>query len=466
MGGASRPVTAGQSPNARPPPQHASLQFWGWWVRARSDISRLFGCTGVHANIGGYTRFKGGYTPPICPGGAPSNVTSARMPRVRVDGKRFVASHKAENWCITFIPASEDDLATIDDGLPRVNRKTRVRWLARGVESGPLFPSGWTREENFADAYGTANAEEQAELRRKTPHLQVAIQTDGPTTWGSVAAWAKGYLTSPGHVEPANGSLDDQRKYCSKEGVNYAEFGEPQPFDRARAARPGSRSDLTEVKAMIDEGKEWTEILEAHFSTVAMHEKFLLKYKGDRNERLVMEALTNEFNAITWRPWQQTVLSIAEGPVQNRKVHVVVDQAGNTGKSFLAKYLMIKYGALTLDAVSKRDMAYIFLQRIDSGHSVPIVCIDIARSIVGSGLQEHLPNTAMTAVYNFVESLHNGSIVNTKYESKIRIFMPPHVFIFTNHQIDINEYTLSRDRWHIMNLRAGILTDYNPHQWD
>jgi hypothetical protein len=56
--------------------------------------------------------------------------------------------------------------------------------------------------------------------------------------------------------------------------------------------------------------------------------------------------------------------------------------------------------------------------------------------------------------------------VNTKYESKIRIFMPPHVFIFTNHQIDINEYTLSRDRWHIMNLRAGILTDYNPHQWD
>jgi len=176
--------------------------------------------------------------------------------------------------------------------------------------------------------------------------------------------------------------------------------------------------------------------------------------------------LINEFGAITWRPWQQAVLQIADGPVQNRKVHVVVDQTGNTGKSFLAKYLMITKGALTMDAVSKRDMAYIFLQRIDSGHSVPIVCIDIARSIVGSGLQEHLPNTALTAVWNFVESLHNGSIVNTKYESKIRVFDQPHVFLFTNHPIDVNEYTLSRDRWHIMNLNAGVLQDYNPHRWD
>ena len=384
------------------------------------------------------------------------------MPRVRVDGGRFVASHKAQNWCATFNNATVDDLSVLDGGLPRINRKVTVRWLARGVEHGPLRPSGWEKSSDTVLPYGDGHDCPE----RTTPHLQVALQTDRATTWDTMANWARTYLSTPGHIEPANGNLDDQRRYCSKEGANYAESGDPELFERARSARPGSRTDITEVKQMIDEGKPWNDIVDAHFGTVAAHEKFLLKYKGDLNERRVIAALTDEFNAITWKPWQKAVLEIVEGPVQNRKVHIVVDQQGNTGKSFLAKYLMVKHGALTLDAVSKRDMAYIFLQRIDSGHSVPIVCIDIARSIVGSGLQEHLPNTALTAVWNFVESLHNGSIVNTKYESKIRIFDQPHVVIFTNHPIEVSEYTLSRDRWHIMNLRAGILQDYNPLQWE
>jgi hypothetical protein len=115
-----------------------------------------------------------------------------------------------------------------------------------------------------------------------------------------MAGWARTYLSTPGHIEPANGNLDDQRRYCSKEGTNYAESGDPELFERARSARPGSRTDITEVKQAIDEGKPWSEIVDAHFGVVAAHERFLLKYKGDLNERRVIESLTDEFNAITW----------------------------------------------------------------------------------------------------------------------------------------------------------------------
>ena len=383
------------------------------------------------------------------------------MPRVRIDPNRFVGSAKSDVWCATFNNATVDDIPIIEAGLPRINRKVKARWMVCGIEHGPLHPSGWSGQPSVPGA----DSDDVTQTRGQTPHLQLALQTDRVTTWAAMGEWAKDYLGTPGHVEPANGSLEDQRRYCTKE-LTLGEYGDAVPFDAARAPRPGKRNDLDAVKQMINEGKEWSEIVDAHFGTVAAHEKFLLAYRGEVLERQVRAKLTDEFNAITWRPWQQTVLQIADGPVQNRKVHVIVDQTGNTGKSFLAKYLMISKGALTMDAVSKRDMAYIFLQRIDSGHSVPIVCIDIARSIVGSGLQEHLPNTALTAVWNFVESLHNGSIVNTKYESKVRVFDQPHVFMFTNHQIDVNEYTLSRDRWHIMNLNAGVLQDYNPHRWD
>jgi hypothetical protein len=384
------------------------------------------------------------------------------MPRVRIEPGRFVASAKSHVWCATFNNATVDDIPIIEAGLPRINRKVRARWMVVGVEHGPLRPSGWTQEPSQAGMDSNADGDGRS---GQTPHLQVALQTDRVTTWHSMADWAKNYLSTPGHVEPANGSLDDQRRYCTKEST-LGEYGDAEPFDAARAPNPGKRNDLDAVKQLIDAGVPWEEIVNQNFGTVASHERFLLAYRGEVLEREIRSQLADEYNAITWRPWQQAILNICNGPVQNRKVHAVVDTSGNTGKSYLAKYMMIMKGALTLDAVSKRDMAYIFLQKIDSGHSVPIVCIDIARSIVGSGLQEHLPNTAMTAVWNFVESLHNGSIVNTKYESKVRVFAQPHVFIFTNHPIDVNEYTLSRDRWHIMNLNAGVLQDYNPHRWD
>jgi hypothetical protein len=95
------------------------------------------------------------------------------------------------------------------------------------------------------------------------------------------------------------------------------------------------------------------------------------------------------------------------------------------------------------------------------------VVIDIARSVVGSGMNEHLPNTAMAAVYNFVEALHDGRITNTKYESQTVFFKQPHVMIFTNHEIEIrSDFTLSRDRWNVMKLTSGILLQQTNSRWD
>jgi len=163
---------------------------------------------------------------------------------VRVDGNRFVASHKAQNWCATFNNATVDDLASLDSVLPRINRKVTVRWLARGVEHGPLHPSGGPVAAGSVSPSGANDTEEE----RQTSHLQVALQTDRVTSWGAMAEWAKGFLSVPGHVEPANGNLDDQRRYCSKEGTDYCEFGEAEPFERARASQAGRRNDLVDVK--------------------------------------------------------------------------------------------------------------------------------------------------------------------------------------------------------------------------
>ena len=172
-----------------------------------SSRVNIGGYTGYVVINRGYTGVRGGLEPLLC-------VTFRRMPRVRVDGGRFVASHKAQNWCATFNNATVDDLDVLDGGLPRINRKVTVRWLARGVEHGPLRPSGWEKSSDTVLPYGDGHDCPE----RTTPHLQVALQTDRATTWDTMAGWARSYLSTPGHIEPANGNLDDQRRYCSKEG--------------------------------------------------------------------------------------------------------------------------------------------------------------------------------------------------------------------------------------------------------
>ena len=106
-------------------------------------------------------------------------------------------------------------------------------------------------------------------------------------------------------------------------------------------------------------------------------------------------------------------------------------------------------------------------QTLDSGIPVKGVIVDIARSIVGSGINEHLPNTAMMSVFNFIEACHDQRITSTKYEAKTVWFPQPHCFIFTNHEVEIrSEYTLSADRWNVMNLRAGVLMQHTGAAWD
>ncbi len=127
----------------------------------------------------------------------------------------------------------------------------------------------------------------------------------------------------------------------------------------------------------------------------------------------------------------------------------------------------MKLGFLIVNPVSRKDLAYILTQTLDSGIPVKGVVVDIARSVVGSGVNEHLPNTAMASVFNFIEACHDGVITSTKYEAKTVWFEQPHVFIFTNHDMEIrSEYTLSADRWNVMNLRAGVLMQHTGAAWD
>lgn len=366
--------------------------------------------------------------------------------------------------------ASEDDREALlglreADRLPRVGQRAQVTGLVAGVEHGPLRPQGYVAPEDY-------NTDAARELRvqagHKTPHFQIYLATTLNVRPSAVRAALEASLgRTVGFLAAANGSLQDQEDYVTKEDSDPIRIGHIEDFERAKRKKQGERTDLLAVKADLDQGMGWEECRAKHFGAFAAHEQFFRRYRGALIESETKKEILASYDQVSWKPWQQTLIDIASAPVQNRKVHVVVDPNGNSGKSYLANYLAVKMDFLIVNPSSRRDLGYILTSALNSGTHVPGVVIDIARSVVGSGINEHLPNTAMASIWNFVEALHDGRITNTKYESQTVFFKQPHVMIFTNHEIEIrSEYTLSRDRWNVMKLTSGILLQQTPGRWD
>lgn len=411
------------------------------------------------------------------------------MNRRRIDTTIFKPNHRAKAWCATLNNARVKDVHAIreillheacpflsdEDGVVsvpvpgRINKKNRFTYFIAGIEHGPLRPNDWVTPEDYS---GDGN----------TPHLQCAWQTYTDISWAKMIDHMNTVFAGQEHhpmfsVFPCNGSDDDQVEYCSKEGDVVIQWGVRETIPRATASKQGKRSDLEDIRDELKKGTAIDELRDRYFSQFAQFDRYFTNYSGRILEAQAKERLSTSFDSITWKPWQKTILQKVLDPtlsdvlpVKPRSLICVVDHVGRSGKSYLSTFLALKHGFLVVNPCGKRDLAYILTQALASGISPRGVILDVARSTVGTGLQEgqHLaPNQALSSAFNFIEAIHDQRIVNTKYEAKTVFFDPMHTLLFTNHELETrSEYTLSRDRWDVMHLRAGVLCQTTGGQWD
>jgi len=78
-------------------------------------------------------------------------------------------------------------------------------------------------------------------------HQQGYVCFNNPIEFNSMRKLVKGM-----HIEVANGSDEQNKKYCNKDG-DYRELGEPNA--------PGKRNDLTNIKKKLSEGKPLTDVV-------------------------------------------------------------------------------------------------------------------------------------------------------------------------------------------------------------
>lgn len=136
-------------------------------------------------------------------------------------------------------------------------------------------------------------------------------------------------------------------------------------------------------------------------------------------------------------PWQEEVLKIFHTEPDDRKIHWFWETKGNIGKTQFIKYMVVKYQVLFCCGGKYSDiMNLVFNQDMDSCHGV---FFNIPRANQG-----HISYTSL-------ESIKDGMVCNTKYETGVKIFNSPHIFIFANFPPDAPE-KLSDDRWVISEL--------------
>lgn len=132
-------------------------------------------------------------------------------------------------------------------------------------------------------------------------------------------------------------------------------------------------------------------------------------------------------------PWQELICEILKGEPDPRAIHWVWEPDGNIGKSALVKHLCLVMPGVLPVGGKAADMKHLIHGWLQAKKVLSAVLIDLTRS------REQFLS------YEGIEDIKNGLFVNTKYETAVCIFDPPHIVIFANWPPRLE--ALSADRW-------------------
>jgi hypothetical protein len=141
--------------------------------------------------------------------------------------------------------------------------------------------------------------------------------------------------------------------------------------------------------------------------------------------------MKEEADNVAWRPWQEKLNEELDKDPDPRKVIVVYDADGNTGKTYFSKMWCHSHPGegVVVENGKSNDLKYI-LSRYPN---LKCMFFDLSRSNI-----EHVN-------YGFVEDIKNGRFTSGKYVSREVTINVPHVVIFTNFKLDFS--SMSADRW-------------------
>ena len=241
----------------------------------------------------------------------------------------------------------------------------------------------------------------------------------------------KKYIGVRAHVEICRGSEEENKLYCVKDGKVLLEVGIYNTSIGQRGCPSSMGDNVIELIDFLKSGKTIADIEPQHYLTFVCYGNMIMKIVNAHVLKMQMNEMRNTFEKITWKHWQLDLIEYLKCEVDDRKVRWYVDPKGGQGKTFISKYLVSNGDCVRFENGKSADIKYGYTgQRC--------VLFDLSRSQM-----DHVN-------YEVIESVKNGIVYNTKYQSEMRVYKVTHVIVMSNEKPD--ESKLSRDRWDIIEL--------------
>lgn len=148
------------------------------------------------------------------------------------------------------------------------------------------------------------------------------------------------------------------------------------------------------------------------------------------------------------RIWQTKIIKLIEDNINDRIIHWIYDPEGNNGKTVFSKYLFAKHDAIIASGGGNKDIACLLAGLKNNGRDLNKKTTFIF----------NFPRSTEGISWKAIESVKDGLMTSTKYESQTLVFNPPHLFIFSNELPEFNK--LSEDRWCIWTIKSSDLIKY------
>lgn len=151
-------------------------------------------------------------------------------------------------------------------------------------------------------------------------------------------------------------------------------------------------------------------------------------------------------------PYQQQISAAISTDADDRRVNWVYDPLGATGKSSFCKLMHALGKALTLQYADHKDIMYV----VQTFGARGAYLLDLTRT---KPAQVSAQDT-----YTALEGLKTGLIQSTKYQPKVTLQPPAHVWVFAN--VPPTMSCLSPDRWKVWQLTpANQLVPFNSVEY-
>jgi len=115
----------------------------------------------------------------------------------------------------------------------------------------------------------------------------------------------------------------------------------------------------------------------------------------DHRNSEIREQVKDSVATAVLRPWQNELFELLEQPVVPRKINWWFERTGNTGKTFMAKYLVLKFDDAVVQYMRKEDMGKTSRNRALDSSGRP--------NRIGDGFE-----VAPETVAHLLDALHGG----------------------------------------------------------